>query len=185
MVDRGWSLLPGESRLWEGEPERLLWLTSADRLVMAAVGLPAVPVVAVLVLGPGVPWGLAVLIALVVAAAMAGRPVMRALALSSTRYTVTNERVVVFRDGLIVTDVRFHPRAGLGAPVLRWHDDGTGSVSFGQFPDAWDADWQLVAPPRLPRLRFGVGRLLPPNPAPVLWRVERAQQVFDLLDSRA
>jgi hypothetical protein len=131
-------LLPGERIIWTGEPTQPRLLRPEDGLLIpfslvwggfaifsetnaATAGAPG------FFLLWGVPF---VSIGLYF---IAGRFVVRAIALRHTRYTVTDLRVVI-TGGLSGRAEHASYLSSLQPPVIRERDDGTGDLAFGSFP---------------------------------------------------
>ncbi|GIG58264.1 hypothetical protein Lfu02_26360 [Longispora fulva] len=127
-----------ENVLWRGRPERLVFVERSDWLVMvlgvgwlacwvgllAVGGIPANPI--------SFAWRLSGL--LVGTVLTLGHPLVRAVWLSKTWYTVTDRNICTETDRSSASV----PHDVLFPPVVRPGADGAGSIAFGRFPSAWD-----------------------------------------------
>lgn len=133
------NLLSGERLLWSGKPERRRPFDRSDALPLAFSLLGWVFVIVWIAAAErsGVPkiffWW-AVVIACFGVIEFVGTAVVRFIQLGSTRYAVTDRRVIEIVDRPRRRRVESYLR-DLSPPVLRANDTGsTGSVAFGQFP---------------------------------------------------
>lgn len=166
-------LLPGERLLWTGRPARYPVFDAAD-VVLVPFSL--------LVCGFAVFWEYETLhgdnafialwgvpFILMGLHLVVGRLVVRALRLRSTRYALTNRRLVESADRPRAWTTETYLR-DLPPPVVRTKPrEQIGSLAFGTFPGLADAMTELdnrrsVAPRR-----------------PVLREIERPEQVRDLI----
>ena len=136
-------LLPGERIIWNGQPTERRLLRAEDGLLIPfsllwggfAIFWEATAI------GAGAPgfftlWGVPfVLVGLYL---IAGRFVVRAIALGHAHYTVTDLRVVI-TGGVTGRAEHSSYLSSLEPPVVRERDDGTGDLAFGSFPSAFAA----------------------------------------------
>ncbi len=141
------ALLPGERIVWSGEPSRHRLLRPEDALLIPfsllwggfAIFWEA-SVLGDMGAGNGPPvffalWGVPfVILGLYL---IVGRFIVRKMALSKTRYVITDSRVVITGG---VTGGRLHTSylASLAPPVIKECSDGSGDLAFGSFPSAFD-----------------------------------------------
>jgi hypothetical protein len=170
------ALIPGERLLWSGEPQRRPLFERGD-LFAVPYALFACAFL-VLWVSMGVKFGAAgfVLIFGIPAAVydlylLFGRLIVRAIRLGSTRYTITDRRLVE-RSTRPSAKVRVAYLRDLAPPIVRAKDGETiGSVAFGQFPGIADTYRELQP---------SVRRRYRPKPF-VLREIEQARYVSDLI----
>jgi hypothetical protein len=132
--------IDGDRVLWRGEPEKYFFIERSDWLVMV-IGVAWVVLNVWLIAdylnertflsAVRVEWRIVSL--LIGTALTLGHPVARAIALLNTRYTITENAVIVEVGGL---RPRMNARTFdmLLPPVVQEHGDGVGSIAFGEFP---------------------------------------------------
>jgi hypothetical protein len=136
-------LLPRERIVWTGEPTERRLLRREDALLLPITIIWSVLAISGAVqnfrtgLGGFFAWwgGLFVLIALYLTV---GRFVVRAISLGNTRYTLTDQRVVV-SGGLTGRAEHTDYLLSLPPPVIVERSDGSGDLAFGSFPGVVDA----------------------------------------------
>jgi hypothetical protein len=135
-------LLDGEKIRWEGRPvAHQLWRLY-DRRAIASYATGIVLIAASLLLPsftgdlpPGfVKWVPAWI--LLVLCATIGQLVFQAVALSRTRYVLTDRRILVIK-GFPLTRVTSRYLHQLGPAIAAEGRDGTGHLAFGEFPPWW------------------------------------------------
>ncbi|GIH20071.1 hypothetical protein [Rugosimonospora africana] len=132
-------LLDGEKIRWEGRPvARHVWrlyhrrvkVSYGTSIVQSAAGL-------LLLLFTGfLPPGFVPIWILVVVCASIGQLVFRAMALSRTRYVLTDRRILVIK-GFPLTRVTSRYLRQLRPAIAAEGRDGTGNLAFGEFPPWW------------------------------------------------
>jgi hypothetical protein len=143
--------MPGERLLWFGKPEQRRFFQPGDLVVMLAAGafLASALLWEAMVIKSGagefmrlwgipfIGWGLYLVI---------GQPVLRFIRLGSTRYAVTDRRVIEIADRPRRRRTEHYLR-DLPPPVYRSADgEMTGSVAFGAFPGYQDALQEMNLP---------------------------------------
>src|SRR6185369_12069600 len=120
-------LLPGERVLWAGEPVQRPFFVAADGVIApAGLILAAAALWFLLVKQPGGAAMAGTVVALVIGLyGLAGRSVVRYLALGRTTYAVTDSRIIA-RSGLFRQKERSSELAGLTAPVVKPGPSRTG-----------------------------------------------------------
>jgi hypothetical protein len=169
-------LIPGERLLWSGQPQRLpifergdLFAVPYSLFVCAFLAFWFATAVrfdgSALLVIPGVPLaGYALYL-------LFGRLIVRRIRLGSTRYTVTDRRLIE-RSARPSAAVRMAYLRDLAPPIVRVNDGETiGTVAFGQFPGIAETYVELN-----PNLLWR-GR---PKPF-VLKEIEQASYVCDLI----
>jgi hypothetical protein len=176
MAGALWYLLPGERLIWQGRPQRHLWLDRSDLLVMAlGAGTAGFMVRALWSMRDGTPYEIIPFLFVLVPLALVAWPLLRAARLHRTEYAVTTHRCVII-EGIIAPMAKIYELAAYPAPVQRDDEAGQGSIALDGFPGPLTGLYDL-------QLRLAAARRGSIRRIPVLWHVPDAQRVAGLIEA--
>ncbi|BCY08413.1 hypothetical protein [Actinoplanes sp. L3-i22] len=171
-------LLPDERVLWEGRPRRTRVIRRSDTLLIpfSLVWCGFVIFWESQVLADGAPlfavlWGVPFI--LIGIYFVAGRFLVRGVAIKRTRYTITNRRLLV-HGGWTGTRVTTEYLRILPPPVITERPDGSGDLAFGAFPALTEP---FVGARRMVWRTWAAE----PSFTPILWDISDVRRVRDFV----
>lgn len=165
-------LLHGERLRWSGRPAGGLLLSGSDALLIPFslffLGF-SLFWITLAAQAPGPFWMFGLIFVAAGAYLVVGRFGVDAYLRAHTRYAVTDQRILIARDGIGAKFTAID-LSRLPPLTLRPRAGGRGTIRFGEVTSVWGRSWN------------NLGATMPStDPTPQFLAIDNAQQVFDLI----